>query len=124
LKELISEESPSSLPPLILTQSFAAKLQQASPLHGTLAPTPTLKPFLVGREDSNGFDGFSQFSQREPDVFGAAPLLQPGFSDSFENATEGRKSSINADRGRRLSDAGEVGDALIWLPRLFNLHLF
>lgn len=111
LKELISEESPSSLRPSTITQTFAAKLQQASPLHGTLTTTPTLKPFLVGKESSNGFDGFSQFSQREPDVFGAAPLLEPGFSDLFENATEGRKSSIKADKGRRLSDAGEVGDA-------------
>jgi len=119
LKELISEESPSSLRSSTLTQSFAAKLQQASPLHGISTPTPTLKPFLVGMEGSNGFDGFSQFSQREPDVFGTAPL-QPGFSDLFEDATERRKSSVKADSGGRRSDAGEVGDVLIWLPHIFT----
>ena len=113
LKELISEESPSSLRPSTLTQSFTVKLQQSSPLHGKSTPTPTLKPFLGGREGSNGFDGFSQFSQREPDMFGAVPLLQPGFSDLFENGTEGRKSFIKADRGGRPTDSGEVGDVLI-----------
>jgi len=113
LKELISEESPSSLRPSTLAQSFAVKLQQASPLHGTSTPTPTLKSFLGGGEGSNGFDGFSQFSQREPDVFGAAPLLQPGFSDLFENASEGRNSFIKADGGGRPTDSAKVGDVLI-----------
>ncbi|KIM45915.1 hypothetical protein M413DRAFT_297297 [Hebeloma cylindrosporum] len=109
LKELISEESPSSLRSSTLTQSFAAKLQQASPLHDTMGPTSTLQPFLFRKGGSAGFDGFSQFSQCEPDVYRAAPSLQPGFSELFENATEKqRESSIKADRGGSRSGSGEA----------------
>jgi mediator of replication checkpoint protein 1 len=91
--QLLSEESPKSkqFSPSSLTQSFASKLQHASPLSSTLAPAPTLKPFLASGNLTT-LGGFSQFSQAEPDVF-AAPL-QPGFSELFETGTEQRKSQI------------------------------
>lgn len=70
------------------TQTFVSRLQQASPLASTLAPAPTLKPFL---SEGSGFIGFSQ---EEPEAFGAAPL-QLGFSDLFASGTEKRELPLN-----------------------------
>jgi len=89
LGELLSEDSPITSPigHTNLTQSFAAKLQQASPSSDTLAP------FLAREKGLQpAFDSFSQFSEGEPDIFRPAPLLQPGFADLFEFATERQKS--------------------------------
>lgn len=109
--QLLSEESPKSKPfsPSTLTQSFASKLQHASPLSSTLAPAPTLKPFLA----SGGLmtlGGFSQFSQAEPDVF-AAPL-QPGFSELFETGTEQRKPQITLKNNNEIT-ADQVSSCLV-----------
>lgn len=105
-QDLLSEDSPKStgLQPTNLTQSFASKLQQASPLPSTIAPAPTLKAFLgEGSSTKNFSGGFSQFPDGEGDVFGAAPLqLQPSFSDLFESATEKQKSP------RRLKGLGKL----------------
>ena len=82
-QELLSESSATAtlLAASSSTQTFVSKLQQASPLVSSLAPAPSLKPFL---REGSGFEGFSQFSQVEPDAFGAP--LQPGFSELFESA--------------------------------------
>ena len=89
LGELLSEESPIASPigHTNLTQSFAARLQQASALSD--APTP----FLPREGLQPAFDSFSQFTEREPNIFRPAPLLQPGFADLFESATERQKGS-------------------------------
>jgi len=85
-QELLSEGPKLATPSP--TQTFVSKLQQASPLVSTLAPAPTLKPFL---SEGSGFIGFSQV---EAEAFGAAPL-QPGFSDLFESGTEKRHLPLN-----------------------------
>ncbi|KAF8974693.1 hypothetical protein BDZ97DRAFT_1774908 [Flammula alnicola] len=110
-QELISEESPSSTHlPSSLMQSFAAQLQQASPLPGTSVPTPKLKPFLgAPLNSSKSFSGFSQFSEGgDSDVFEAGPSLQPGFSDLFESATEKQKSPTRLNKGRHESPSEEA----------------
>ena len=88
LGELLSEESSITSPVVHtdLTQSFAAQLQQVS-------SSKTLTSFLAHEELQPAFDSFSQFSEAEPDIFRPAPLLQPGFSELFESATERQKSS-------------------------------
>jgi mediator of replication checkpoint protein 1 len=99
LGELLSEES-SIASPIIhtnLTQSFAAKLQQASP------PSNTLTSFLAPEQLQPAFDSFSQFSEGDPDVLRPVPLLQPGFSELFESATERQKSARELD-GKLSSD--------------------
>lgn len=111
LKELVSDESPTSTQILStnLTQSFTAKLQQASPLPSTLAPALTLNPLFSGGSSSGGLGGgFSQFSQADGDVFGPSPSLQPGFSDPFESATEKQNSSTGKSE--------EVCNFPIWVP--------
>ena len=98
LGELLSEES-SITSPIIhtnFTQSFADKLQQASPSSNTLTS------FLSREGLQPAFDSFSQFSEVEPDVFRPAPLLQPGFSELFESATERQKPPRELDG--KLSD--------------------
>jgi mediator of replication checkpoint protein 1 len=93
LGELLSEES-SITSPIIhtnFTQSFAAKLQQASPSSNTLTS------FLSRGGVQPAFDSFSQFSEVEADVFRPAPLLQPGFSELFESATERQKPPRELD---------------------------
>lgn len=87
LGELLSEES-SIASPIIHTQSFAAKLQQAS---------PSLTSFLSREGRQPAFDSFSQFSEVEPDILRPAPLLQPGFSELFESATEKQKPPRELD---------------------------
>lgn len=94
LGELPPEASPisSSIGRSNLMQSFAAKLQQASP------PSNTLAPLLAGEETLQpAFDTFSQFSEGEPDIFRPAPLLQPGFAELFESATERQKAPRGFD---------------------------
>lgn len=88
-QELMTKESPESkIPsPSTLTQRFANQLRQTSPLPCSLAPAPSLKPFLAESCDPASFGSFSQFSQPEPGVFAAA-ALQPGFSELFESGTE------------------------------------
>jgi mediator of replication checkpoint protein 1 len=93
LGELLSEES-SIASPIIhtnFTQSFAAKLQQASPSSNTLTS------FLSREGLQPAFDSFSQFSEVEPDILRPAPLLQPGFSELFESATEKQKPPRELD---------------------------
>ncbi|KAH9482945.1 hypothetical protein JR316_0005045 [Psilocybe cubensis] len=88
LKELVSDESPESTQVLStnLTQSFTAKLQQASPLPNTRSPDPILNPLFNENSGSGKLGGgFSQFSQGEGDIFGPVLSLQPGFSDLFES---------------------------------------
>lgn len=95
LKDLISEESPmlSQMLPTNLTQSFTAKLQQASPLPSTLAPAPVLKPLFDNDDSSMNIPGgFSQFSEADGEPFGGASGLQPGFSELFESTTQKEKS--------------------------------
>lgn len=89
-KELVSEDSLLSTPLGInLTQSFADKLQQASPSSSsTLAPAPTLKPLF---SSAAGPKAFSQFSDSGPDVLTPAPLLESGFSELFESTTQTQK---------------------------------
>ena len=84
LGELLPEESSITSPITHSnsTQSFAAKLQQASPSSNTLTS------FLSREGLQPAFDSFSQFSEVQPDIFRPAPLLQPGFSELFESATE------------------------------------
>ena len=92
LGELLSEGSSTS--PTIhtnFTQSFAAKLQQAPPSSNTLTS------FLSRERLQPAFDGFSQFSEVEPDISRPAPLLQPGFSELFESATERQKPPRELD---------------------------
>lgn len=96
LGELPSEESPMASP-IGPPQSFAAKLQQASP------SSATLTPFLARERLQPAFDSFSQFSEGEPDIFHPAPLLQPGFADLFESAMEGRQLPTEFD-GRLSGD--------------------
>lgn len=75
--------------------SFAARLQQASPVRTlsrsgglpALAPSPTLAPFLGGGKGKGKASGFSQFSDDDGGGFGAMPL-QASFSDLFESGTE------------------------------------
>ncbi|KAF8803773.1 hypothetical protein BYT27DRAFT_7302755 [Phlegmacium glaucopus] len=115
LGELMSEESSMASPigRANLTQSFAAKLQQASP------SSDTLTPFLACEKGLQpAFDRFSQFSEGEPDIFCPAPLLQPGFADLFESATERQKSP------RELSgDRHSVAEELKKLRRTDTLNL-
>ena len=89
LGELLSEESPIASPigHSDLTQSFTAKLQQASPSSNTLTP------FLPRERLQPAFDSFSQFSEGEE----PAVLLQPGFADLFESGTERQKSPKQLD---------------------------
>lgn len=118
-KELISEESPRSTQILHsnLTQSFTAKLQQASPLPSTFASAPKLKPFFSAEESSSGgLGGFSQFSQTGGDVFAPAPSLQPGFSDLFESATEKQKSTTGT--------SDEVCYVPIWFAHVSCFYLY
>jgi len=120
--QLLSEESPKlqQFSPSNLTQSFASKLQHASPLSSTLAPAPTLKPFLTdGGLKTLG--GFSQFSQAEPDVF-AAPL-QPGFSELFETGTEQRKSQITLKNKNEIT-ADQVSSSLSSYRKVDMLNFF
>jgi mediator of replication checkpoint protein 1 len=97
LGELLSEESSIASPiiPTNFTQSFAAKLQQASP------SSKTLTSFLSREGLQPAFDSFSQFSEVESERCRPAPLLQPGFSELFESATEKRKPR---DSDGQLSD--------------------
>lgn len=88
-QELLSEGPKTLFAVSSSTQTFISKLQQASPSRDTLAPTPTLKPFLP----ESSF-GFSQFSRAELDPSDAAPL-QPSFSELFEFGTEQRSPSLN-----------------------------
>ncbi|KAF8165077.1 hypothetical protein B0H34DRAFT_687709 [Crassisporium funariophilum] len=106
LGNLICDDSPiaSQIRPTNLTQSFAAKLQQASPPN-TLTPAPSFRPFISAEGNGKSFSEFSQLSDGEPDVFGVAPLLQPGFSDLFESGTEEQKSSLG-DRRQVGSSSG------------------
>ena len=93
LGELLSEES-SIASPIVhtnFTQSFAAKLQQASPSSNTLTT------FLSREGLQPTFDSFSQFSEVEPDKIPPVPLLQPGFSELFESATERQKPPKELD---------------------------
>lgn len=120
-KELLSDESPSSIQhgPSTLTQSFAAQLQQASPLPSTLSPTPTLKSFMgVGLSSDKNFSGYCQIS--EPSDLGgfvAAPLLEPGFSDLFESTTQKQRSPTRSNKGKARAIADEeVCYVLIWTP--------
>ncbi|KDR83459.1 hypothetical protein GALMADRAFT_219286 [Galerina marginata CBS 339.88] len=117
-KELISEESPLStqIRPTNLTQSFAAKLQQASSSPSTLAPPPTLKAFIssAGSSSKSFSGGFSQFPDGDTDVFGAATKLQPGFSDLFESTTQKQKSPMGLNK---------EGDNLRKLKRTDTLEL-
>lgn len=115
-QDLLSDRSPSATQlSSSLTQSFAAQLQQASPLPSTLAPAPTLKSFLgSGSAGSKNFSGFSQFSEGgDSENFGPAPLLQPGFSDLFELATERQRTPKRAVKGREAIDE-DVSNILIW----------
>lgn len=115
-QDLLSDKSPSSTQlSSSLTQSFAAQLQQASPFRSTLAPAPTLKTFLgSGSADSKSFSGFSQFSEGgDSENFGAVPLLQPGFSELFESATERQRTPRRAGKGREATEE-DVSDILIW----------
>ena len=108
LEELLSEES-SITSPIIhtnFTQSFAAKLQQSSPSSNTLTS------FLSREGLQPAFDGFSQFSEVEPDKSGA-PLLQPGFSELFESATERQEPPKELDG--KLSD--DVSSSIFILYR-------
>lgn len=113
-------------------QSFAAKLQQASPLPSTLVPEPTLKPVFSlkgkGKVADEGFGGFSQFSQSGEGLscaldfpgptqqFAAAPLLEPGFTDLFESPGASERSSRQKGRIAEVS--------LIMLPVSFFSVLF
>jgi len=88
-KDLLDEDD---LPPMSstsgLTQSFADKLKQASPLASTL-PSPSLRPLLGNDTPSLGF---SQFSPTQ-----AGPkLLGPGFGDLFDAATQKGPSLLMA----------------------------
>ena len=111
LGELLSEESSISSPIIHtdITQSFADKLQQAS-------PSSNLTSFLSREGLQPAFDSFSQFSEVEPRP---APLLQPGFSDLFESATEREKPPKEFD--------GKSGDVCLrfssYHPKL-NIDLF
>ncbi|KAJ3514879.1 hypothetical protein NLJ89_g2100 [Agrocybe chaxingu] len=110
-RELVSEESPTStqVQPTNLTQSFAAKLQQTSPLLSTLTPAPSLRP-LVGEASLKSISGFSQFSDvGDAEGFAPAPL-QPGFSDLFELTTQMDKGKSRLNGGS--SDG--VCNLLIW----------
>lgn len=116
LGELLSEES-SITSPIIhtnFTQSFAAKLQQASPSSNTLTS------FLSREGLQPAFDSFSQFSEVEPDKFRPAPLLQPGFSELFESATERQKPPRELDG--KLSD--DVSPLHFHLTSKLNIDLF
>ena len=107
LGELLSEES-SITSPIIqtnFTQSFADKLQQASPSSNTLTS------FLSREGLQPAFDSFSQFSEVEPDKFRPAPPLQPGFSELFES-TERQKPPKDLD--------GKSGD--VCLLRFLSCH--
>ncbi|KAF9482017.1 hypothetical protein BDN70DRAFT_487886 [Pholiota conissans] len=103
-KELLSEESPSSSHrgPSTLTQSFAARLQQASPAQDVLSPAPTLKEFRGAKlTNEKSLSGFSQLlDSADNDVFTAAPLLEPGFSDLFESTTQKQKSPAKLNKGK------------------------
>ena len=110
LGELLSEES-SITSPIVhtsFTQSFAAKLQQASPSSNTLTS------FLSREGPQPAFDGFSQFSEVEPDKFRPAPLLQPGFSELFESATERQKPPRESD--------GKLSGDVCLLPPFSSYH--
>ena len=116
LGELLSEES-SITSPIIhtsFTQSFAAKLQQASPSSNTLTS------FLSREELQPAFDSFSQFSEVQRDIFHPAPLLQPGFSELFESATERQKPLRELDG--KLS--GDVCPLHFYLTPKLNIDLF
>jgi mediator of replication checkpoint protein 1 len=101
-QELLPEEGPKSFATSSSTQTFVSKLQQASPMASTLAPTPTLKPFLL---EGSGFAGFSQFSQAGPKTSGVAPL-QPGFSELFDSDTEKKNLPLNLPKDRFEEVAG------------------
>ena len=119
-QELMSKESPESkIPsPSTLTQRFANQLHQTSPL-GSLAPAPSLKPFLAESCSSTSFGNFSQFSQPEPAVFAAAGL-QPGFSELFESGTEkGKTSMIGLDEVFPFL-ASSPALTLVFLPPVFR----
>jgi len=88
-KDLLGDDD---LPPMSstsgLTQSFAEKLKQASPLASTL-PSPSLRP-LLGNDTPTL--GFSQFSPTQ-----AGPkLLGPGFGDLFDAGTQKGPSLLMA----------------------------
>ena len=116
LGELLSEESSttSSIIHTNFTQSFSAKLQQASPSSNTFTS------FLSREGLQPAFDSFSQFSEVEPDIFRPAPLLQPGFSELFESATERQKPPRELDG--KLS--GDVCHPIFILPPKLNINLF
>ncbi|CAA7260269.1 unnamed protein product [Cyclocybe aegerita] len=106
-QELVSEESPTStqVQTTNLTQSFAAKLQQESPLPSTLGPPSSLRP-LLGETSLKSISGFSQFSNAgEADGFAPASL-QPGFSDLFESMTQIQRSPSRMDKGKSRLDGG------------------
>lgn len=115
-QELLSDKSPSTQDQSShLTQSFAAKLQQASPLPSTLARTPTLKSFLDSESAaSKSFNGFSQFSEDgDLENIGQVSVLEPGFSDLFESGTEKQRSPSRVDKGKgKLTDDDDVSGTL------------
>lgn len=110
LGELLSEESSITSPILHtnFTQSFAAKLQQTSPSSNALTS------FLSREGLQPAFDGFSQFSEVEPDKFRPAPVLQPGFSELFESASERQKPPRELD--------GKLSDDVCPLPPFSSYH--
>lgn len=111
--QLLSEGSPKSqqFSPSTLTQSFASKLQHASPPSGTLAPAPILKPFLASQGLAT-LGGFSQFSQ-EPDVF-TAPL-QPGFTEFYKSGLEQRNSQITYKDRNSVSSSQVNGSPFLYI---------
>ncbi|PPR02493.1 hypothetical protein CVT24_002042 [Panaeolus cyanescens] len=111
----LTDESPFGSP-VRQSQSFAAKLQQASPLPSTLVPEPTLKPvFGTKGKEKEGFGGFSQFSQSGEgssrasqglgltQQFATTTLLEPGFTDLFDSP------SANGSRKSRAIEASLKG---------------
>lgn len=109
-QELTSEDSPlpSQIQPSNLTQTFAERLQQASPVPRTLTPAPTLKPFLnTAVSSSKSFTAIPLALEGEGDVFGTQTLLPSSFSDLFESTTQNQRSPT------RLNKA--VWHVLLWV---------
>lgn len=86
-KDLLSDDPFASAGPSNPSTSFAAKLQQASPVAMFPSTTPlALAPFLTKNA------GLSQFDDESVGAFDAAPL-EPGFSDLFDSTTQKQKTA-------------------------------
>ncbi|KAF8873864.1 hypothetical protein CPB84DRAFT_1967107 [Gymnopilus junonius] len=100
-KELTPEDSslPSLIQPSSLTQTFAEKLQHASPRPSTLNHTPTLESSLnAAASSSKSFTSIPRPLEEESDVFGSPSRLATSFSDLFESTTQNQGSPTRPNK--------------------------